>query len=106
MQAETLLKAASAQLAANWPPPGVPPKFDIDLGTSGGSFIDPRYTSPYGAQPKIGVQRALRPGLVLNGDYRMNRGAHLGSIVDCKPLGAPSALALAAGRAGRVWGRR
>ena len=100
VQAETLLKAASAQLAANWPPPGVPPKFDIDLGTSGGSFIDPRYTSPYGAQLNIGVQRELRPGLVLNVDYLMNRGVHFSSIVDRNRLGASNTFNLAAGQAG------
>ena len=98
--AETLLKAASAQLAANWPPPGVPPKFDIDLGTSGGSFIDPRYTSPYGAQLNIGVQRELRPGLVLNVDYLMNRGVDFSTIVDRNRLGASNTFNLAAGQAG------
>jgi hypothetical protein len=99
VQAESSLKAASAQLAANWPPPGVPPKFDIDLGTSGGSFIDPRYTSPYGAQINIGVQRELRPGLVLNVDYLMNRGVHFSSIVDRNRTGAANTFDLASGQA-------
>ena len=99
VQAEDLLKAASAELAANWPPPGVPPKFDIDLGTSGGSFINPRYTSPYGAQINVGVQRELRPGLVLNVDYLMNRGVHFGMLVDHNRLGAADTFDLATGQA-------
>jgi hypothetical protein len=99
VQAEELLKAASAQLAANYPPAGEPPKFNLDLGTSGGSFLDPHTTSPYGAQINIGVQRELRPGLVLNVDYLMNRGVHFNSLVERNRLGAADKFDLAAGQA-------
>jgi Carboxypeptidase regulatory-like domain len=100
LQAQSLLQAASAELAANWPPPGVPPKFNQDLGAFGGvSIIDPHYTSPYGAQINFGVQREIRPGLVLNVDYVMNRGVHFGMLKDRNRVGAANTFNLAAGQA-------
>jgi hypothetical protein len=92
VQAEGLLKAASAQLAANWPAPGSVPKFNIDQGTSGGSLVDPNYRSPYGTQINIGVQRELRPGLVLSADYIMNRGVHFNTAVERNRIGAANTL--------------
>jgi hypothetical protein len=100
LQAQSLLQAASAQLAANWPPAGVPPKFNQDLGAFGGvSIINPHYTSPYGAQINVGVQREIRPGLVLNVDYLMNRGVHFGMLVDHNRIGAANTLDPAAATA-------
>ncbi len=93
LQAQGLLQAASKQLAANWPPAGVPPKFNQDLGAFGGvSIINPHYTSPYGAQINVGVQQEIKPGLVLNVDYLMNRGVHFGMLVDHNRIGAANTL--------------
>ncbi len=100
LQAQSLLQAASKQLAANWPPAGVPPKFNQDLGAFGGvSIINPHYTSPYGAQINVGVQREIKPGLVLNVDYLMNRGVHFGMLVDHNRIGAADTLDPAAATA-------
>ena len=100
LQAQSLLQAASAQLAANWPPPGAAPKFNNDLGAFGGvSIIDPHYTSPYGAQINVGIQQEIKPGLVLNVDYVMNRGVHFLMIVDRNRVGAANSFNLAAGQA-------
>jgi hypothetical protein len=100
LQAQSLLQAASAELAANWPPAGAGPKFNNDLGAFGGvSIIDPHYTSPYGAQINVGVQREIKPGLVLNVDYVMNRGVHFGMLQDRNRVGAANTFNLAAGQA-------
>jgi hypothetical protein len=100
LQAQGLLQAASAQLAANWPPPGAGPKFNNDLGAFGGvSIIDPHYTSPYGAQINVGIQQEIKPGLVLNVDYIMNRGVHFGMLVDRNRVGAANTFDLATGQA-------
>jgi hypothetical protein len=100
LQAQSLLQAASADLASNWPPPGTGPKFNNDLGAFGGvNIIDPHYTSPYGAQINFGVQREIRPGLVLNVDYVMNRGVHFGMLQDRNRVGAANTFNLAAGQA-------
>jgi len=72
--AENTYIAQSAQLAADWPVPGTPPQFNIDKGVVSGSILDPNYKSPYGAQINVGVQRQIRPSLVLSVDHLMNRG--------------------------------
>ena len=106
VQAESLLKAASAELAANWPPPGVPPKFNIDLGTSGGSIIDPQATPlPTGLKSTLAYSGSSEPGLVMNVDYVMNRGVHFSSICWIATAWAPPIrFDLAAGQA--AWMRR
>lgn len=91
-QAEKLFQAASKQLSAGWPQAGVPPEFNIDHGVIGGSIIDPNYKAPYGAQINIGVQRQIKPGLVLSLDYLMNRGVHFNQIVDRNRTGAANTL--------------
>ena len=101
LQAESLLQSASAELAAKWPPPGALPKFNTDLGVfGGGSILDPHYISPYGLQMNIGVQREIRPGLVLNVDYVMNRGVHFPMLVDRNRVGAANTLNVPAAQAG------
>jgi hypothetical protein len=84
--------AQSAALAAHWPVPGTPPQFDIDKGVVSGSILDPHYKSPYGAQLNIGVQRQIKPGLVLSIDYIMNRGIHFNQSVDRNRIGAANTL--------------
>ncbi len=90
IQAQQLFQAAAASLAAGFPQPGVPPLFNTNL--NGTDLIDPRYKSPYGAQMNIGVQRELRPGLVLSVDYTRNRGVHFNQIRDRNRIGAANTL--------------
>jgi hypothetical protein len=100
LQAQSLLRSASAELAANWPPPGALPKFNTDLGVfGGGSIIDPHYISPYGLQLNFGVQQEIKPGLVLNVDYVMNRGVHFPMLVDRNRVGAANSLNVPAAQA-------
>jgi hypothetical protein len=86
--------AASAQQAANWPPPGAGPQFNLDKGVVSGDIIDPHYKSPYGAQINIGMQRQIKPGLVLSLDYIMNRGVHFNMTVERNRIGAANTLNL------------
>jgi Carboxypeptidase regulatory-like domain len=90
--AENAYIAQSAALAANWPVPGTPPQFNIDKGVVSGDILDPHYKSPYGAQINIGVQRQIKPGLVLSLDYIMNRGVHFNMAVDRNRIGAANTL--------------
>jgi hypothetical protein len=92
VNAEKAYIAASAQLAAKWPPPGAPPQFNIDKGVVSGDILDPNYKSPYGAQINIGVQRQIRPGLVFSADYVLNRGVHFNMAVDRNRTGAANTL--------------
>jgi hypothetical protein len=103
--AENAYIAASAQLAANWPVPGTPPQFNIDKGVVSGDILDPHYKSPYGAQINIGVQRQIKPGLVLSIDYLMNRGVHFNMAVDRNRTGAANTLnsGLAVSAINRTW---
>lgn len=91
LAANALLQTASANLAANWPPPGVPPLLNQNLST-GGSLIDTNYKTPRGYQFNIGIQRELKPGLVLAVDYLHNRGVHFNLTVDRNRLGAADRL--------------
>jgi len=90
-QAQALFQAAAGALAAGYPQPGIPPLFNTSLSAAG-SLIDPNYKTPYGAQMNIGVQRELRPGLVLSVDYTRNRGVHFNQTRDRNRLGAANSL--------------
>lgn len=91
LQAQQLIQQASASLAASWPQPGVEPLFNQILDTEG-SVLDTNYKSPYGIQFNIGVQRELKPGLVLSVDYVRNRGAHFNLVRDRNRIGAANTL--------------
>src|SRR5882724_6427773 len=91
---QQLLQQASAGLAANWPQPGVPALFNQVLDTEG-SVLDNNYKTPYGMQFNIGVQRELRPGLVLSVDYIRNRGVHFNLTRDRNRIGAANTLDIA-----------
>jgi Carboxypeptidase regulatory-like domain len=95
---QQLLQQASSQLAGNWPQPGVSPLFDQILDTEG-SVLDNNYKSPYGIQFNIGVQRELRPGLVLSVDYVRNRGVHFNLVRDRNRIGAANTLDVATAQA-------
>jgi hypothetical protein len=93
LAAQQSLQAATAALAANYPPPGVAPLFDQILSTEG-SLVDTNYKSPYAAQFNVGVQREIRDGLVLSVDYIHNRGARFNLVRDRNRLGAANTLDL------------
>lgn len=97
-QGQQLIQQASAQLASSWPQPGVPPLFDQILDTEG-SVLDNNYKTPYGIQFNIGVQRELRPGLVLSVDYLRNRGVHFNLVRDRNRIGAANTLDVATAQA-------
>ena len=99
LQAQDLFQQASAQLSNGWPQPGTPPLINTQLGVGGGAILNPHYKSPYGAQINIGVQRQIRPGLVLNVDYVMNRGVHFYETQDRNRIGAANTLDVNAAQA-------
>ena len=90
---QSVLQQVTAVLASNWPPAGVPPLFDQLLDTEG-SVIFNKYKRPYGIMLNIGVQRELRPGLVLSVDYLRNRGVHFNQTTDLNRIGAANTLDL------------
>jgi Carboxypeptidase regulatory-like domain/TonB dependent receptor len=89
-----VLQQVTSALAANWPPPGVPPLFDQILDTEG-SILFNKYKRPYGAMMNIGVQREIKPGLVLTVDFLRNRGVHFNQVIDLNRLGAANTLNVA-----------
>ncbi|HKY28432.1 MAG TPA: TonB-dependent receptor, partial [Pyrinomonadaceae bacterium] len=94
---QSVLQSITGTLAANWPPPGVPPLFDQLLDTAG-SVIFNKYKRPYGIMMNIGIQRELRPGLVLSIDYLRNRGVHFNQTTDLNRIGAANTLDVAIAR--------
>ncbi|MGH9935185.1 MAG: TonB-dependent receptor domain-containing protein, partial [Blastocatellia bacterium] len=95
---QAVLKQVSAALAANYPPTGVPPLFNQTLDTAN-SLIYNKYKRPYGIMFNIGVQREIKPGLVLSVDYLRNRGVHFGQLIDLNRSGAANTLNVATARA-------
>ena len=93
-QMQAVLQQVTSVLAANWPPPGVSPLFDQILDTEG-SIIFNKYKRPYGAMMNIGVQREIRPGLVLTVDFLRNRGVHFNQVIDLNRSGAANTLNVA-----------
>jgi hypothetical protein len=63
-----------------------------ELRRQGCATFGPDYATPYSFQFNIGMQRELRPGLVLSVDYVRHRGLHLHSIRDFNLGGAASTL--------------
>ena len=88
---QAALQQVTAALAANWPPPGVPPLFDQLLDTEG-SVIFNKYKRPYGIMMNIGIQREIKPGLVLTVDFVRNRGVHFNQVTDLNRIGAANTL--------------
>jgi carboxypeptidase family protein/TonB-dependent receptor-like protein len=85
------LQSVTAQLAANFPPQGVPPLFNQLLDTQG-SVIYNKYKRPYSIMINAGVQYEVKPGLVLSVDYLRNRGVHFNQTTDLNRLGAANTL--------------
>jgi hypothetical protein len=96
-QMQAVLQGITSGLAANYPPPGVPPLFDQVLDTAG-SVIFNKYKRPYGIMFNIGIQRELKPGLVFTADYLRNRGVHFNQTTDLNRIGAANTLDLAIAR--------
>jgi hypothetical protein len=94
---QSVLQSVTAGLSASWPPAGVPPLFDQILDTES-SVIFNKYKRPYGIMLNIGVQRELRPGLVLSVDYLRNRGVHFNQTTDLNRIGAANTLDVAIAR--------
>jgi hypothetical protein len=88
---QSVLQQVTGVLSANWPPAGIPPLFDQILDTEA-SVIFNKYKRPYGIMFNIGVQRELRPGLVLSIDYLRNRGVHFNQTTDLNRIGAANTL--------------
>jgi hypothetical protein len=65
-----------------------------ELRRSGCQTFGPYYATPYSFQFNVGIQRELRPGLVLSVDYVRHRGVHLHSIRDFNLNGAASTLSV------------
>jgi hypothetical protein len=86
-----VLQGVTQGLAANWPPAGIPPLFDQILDTES-SVIFNKYKRPYGIMLNIGIQRELKPGLVLSVDYLRNRGVHFNQTTDLNRIGAANTL--------------
>src|SRR5262245_3788210 len=95
---QSTLQQVTGGLAANFPPPGVPPLFNQNLD-AGGSIIFNKYKRPYGLMFNAGFQYELRPGLVVSADYLRNRGVHFNQTTDLNRLGAANTLNVPAARA-------
>jgi hypothetical protein len=98
---QAVLQAVTGALAANWPPAGVSPLFDQILDTEG-SIIFNKYKRPYGAMLNIGVQKEIKPGLVLTVDFLRNRGVHFNQVVDLNRSGAANTLNVATAQAAMI----
>jgi hypothetical protein len=81
-------KSASQQAALNFP--SGPTIFEINRGTA--YLLEPNYKTPYSFQVNVGIQRELRPGLVLSVDYLRQRGLHYAVARDYNRMGAADTL--------------
>src|SRR5581483_6577001 len=73
-----LKRAIDSAFAAYVPKPGVDANvFTATRGTTGGFFPGNQTKAPYSLQFNIGLQRQVRPGMVLTFDYVRNRGIGL-----------------------------
>jgi hypothetical protein len=87
--------AASAEASAHFP--SGPTQFEITRGT--GQLFDPDFKTPYSFHLNLGVQRELRPGLVLSADYLRIVGLHSLLPRDLNRVGAEDTLNIANARA-------
>jgi hypothetical protein len=86
-------RAAAQVAAANFP--SGPTLFEITRSDSLLTPLLPDYQTPYTFQFNIGVQRELRPGLVLSVDYVRHRGLHYPMRRDLNRVGAADTLDVA-----------
>jgi len=88
LAAQQAFQAAYQVAYANFP--SCPTRCEVRRG--GCNTFGPNYRTPYSFQFHAGVQRELRPGLVLSVDYVRNRGLHLLTRLDQNRLGAADTL--------------
>ena len=91
LAAQQAFQAAYQVAYANFP--SGPTRCEVRRG--GCNTFGPNYATPYSFQFHAGVQRELRPGLVLSVDYVRNRGLHLLNRLDQNRLGAADTLSSA-----------
>lgn len=89
---QLVFQRISAEIASRFPTPGAVPTFDTILSSGNFAFIYNEYSRPYSMQFNIGVQRELKPGLVVSVDYIRNRGLHFGQFYDMNRVGAADTL--------------
>ncbi len=90
-------RAASLAAAANFP--SGPTLFEIARSDAGFIPYLPDYRTPYTFQFNVGVQRELRPGLVLSVDYLRHRALHQSWGGNLNRVGAADTLNLARAQA-------
>lgn len=95
LAASEAFKAASSAATADFP--SGPTTFEQTLRTG---MYDPSFSTPYSFHLNAGIQRELRPGLVLSVDYLYQRGVHsilgrnFNRIGAADTLSVPNALAV------------
>ncbi len=87
LQAATEYREAYARRAAE----GVQGKSNCERGRSC-QLMDPNYRTPYTLQFSVGVQRELRPGLILSVDYVRHRGLRFPMRTEVNRVGAADTL--------------
>ncbi len=92
---DAVLQAAAAYRAAfaSWAATGTPQDSKCERDRTC-QVMDPDYRTPYTLQFTAGVQRELRPGLVLSVDYVRHRGLRFPVRTDLNRLGAADTLNL------------
>jgi hypothetical protein len=94
LSASAAFQAASAAATADFP--SGPTTFERTLRTNINSsgINDPSFSTPYSFHFNVGIQRELRPGLVLSVDYLTQRGVHSILERDFNRLGAADTLSV------------
>ena len=92
ISAADAFKAAS--IAASEDFPSGPPLLERTLGVSFGGIFDPSYSTPYSFHLNAGIQRELRPGLILSVDYLYQKGVHSMLTREFNRVGAADTLSI------------
>ncbi|MBO0858625.1 MAG: TonB-dependent receptor [Chloracidobacterium sp.] len=94
---QAVYQQVSKSLAANFSPTVGTPLINQTLDTGNGLIYN-NYKRPYSMMFNIGVEREIKPGLVLSVDYLRNRGLHFGQLINLNRNGAADTLNLATAR--------
>ncbi len=92
---QAIYQQVTAGLAANYSPKVGDPLINATLDTAN-SLIYNKYKRPYSIMFNIGMQREIKPGLVLSVDYLRNRGVHFGQLINLNRNGAANTLNVSA----------
>jgi len=94
---QTSFQAAAASVGTSAPNPNFIPSLLANNGAiPTAALLFPDYKTPRAVQMNVGIQRELRPGLVLSADYLRNVGLHYLIAVDQNHTGDASLLNVAA----------